>query len=95
MDLKIYYQKIRDERDKIEEKYPVVVSLETQDGGKAGVPTEVPQALAARMIVDGRARRASEEEAQAFRQATADAKLLADELAEAAKVQFTVVPKKA
>ncbi len=95
MDLTIYYQKVRAERERIEEPFPVVMSLETQDGGRAGVPTEVPKAVAAQMIVDGRARQASSEEAKAFRKANAEAKARVDAAAEAAKVQFTVVPKKA
>jgi hypothetical protein len=95
MDLKIYYQKIRDEQEKIADPFPVVVSLETQDGGRAGVQTEVPKPVAARMIVDGIAKLASPTEAKAFRDAKTDAKAQADKAAEAAKLQFTVVPKKA
>ncbi len=41
MDLKIYYQKIRERKREIDEPFPVVMSRETQDGGKAGVSTEV------------------------------------------------------
>lgn len=94
MDLRIYYQKIRDEQQKIAEPFPVVVSLETQDGGRAGVQTEVPNAVAARMIVDGLARVATAEESTTFREAQLLAKLHADEEAEASKVEFTVVPKR-
>jgi len=92
VDLKIYYQKIRDAAGAIPEEFPVVVSSETQDGGKAGVCTEVPQAIAARMLVDGRARIASGAEAKAFRDAQAAAKRAADEQAAAARVQVQLIP---
>lgn len=92
MDLKAYYQKIREQESKIGDAFPVVVSAATQDGGKAGVQTEVPKAVAAKMIVDGVAKLTSAEDAKAFRKRAADAKALADQQAEAEKLQFTVVP---
>jgi hypothetical protein len=53
MDLRIYYQKIRDVEATITEEFPVVVSKETPDGGKKGVRTQVPRKIAAKMIVEG------------------------------------------
>jgi hypothetical protein len=94
MDLTIYYQKIRDEQAKIAEEFPVMVSLETEDGGKRGVQTEVSRALAARMIVNGVARRATATETKAFHEAKTEAKRQADAAAAAAKMEFDVVPKK-
>jgi hypothetical protein len=91
MDLKLYYQKIRDTESKITEAFPVVVSNETADGGKPGVLTEVTPGIAAKMMVQGAARLATTQEAKAFRAAQADAKRVADQTAAAAKVQFTVV----
>jgi hypothetical protein len=52
MDLRIYYQKVRDMEAKITEEFPTVVSRETPDGGKAGVQTQVPRRIAAKMIVE-------------------------------------------
>jgi hypothetical protein len=66
MDLKAYYQKIRDLERTFKGTFPVVVSQETPDGGTAGVKTEVPLHIAARMIVDGKAVLASEKEAKEF-----------------------------
>ena len=91
MDLKLYYQKIRDMESKIAEAFPVVVSNETADGGKLGVLTEVTPGIAAKMVVQGAARLATAQEAKVFRAAQAEAKRVADQAAEAAKVQFTVV----
>jgi hypothetical protein len=67
MDLRGYYEKIRDMESKIVEMFTVIVSLETPDGGKAGTTTEVSRALAAKMIVEGLARLATAEEKRALR----------------------------
>jgi hypothetical protein len=66
MDLRGYYQKIREIEAKIAEAFAVIVSLESSDGGKAGTQTEVSRALAAKMIVEGLARLATPEEKRAF-----------------------------
>jgi hypothetical protein len=91
MDLRLYYQKIRDTREHIAEPFAVVISHETQDGGKPGRLTEVSAALAARMIVEGTADLAAPAAAQAFRAACADARQRAQEAEAAAKVQVTLV----
>ena len=91
MDLRLYYQKIRDMESKITEAFPVVVSNETADGGKPGVLTEVTPGIAAKMLVEGVVRLATAEEAMAFRTAQAEAKRVADQAAAAARVQFTVL----
>ncbi|MGP8245969.1 MAG: hypothetical protein ACLQVN_15790 [Bryobacteraceae bacterium] len=91
MDLRIYYQKIRDAQGKLSDPYPVIVSRETPDGGKEGMLTEVPAGIAAKMVVDGAARLATAEETQTYRQAQAEAKRLADQAEAARKIQVTVV----
>jgi hypothetical protein len=68
-----------------------VVSVETPDGGKAGVLTEVTPGIAAKMLVEGAARLATAEEATAFAAANAEARRAAEQLAAAAKVQFAVL----
>jgi hypothetical protein len=92
MDLRMYYQKIRDTQATIAEPFPVVESCETPDGGPAGRLSEVTPALAARMIVEGAARLATEADAAAFREERATAKQAADEAVTAAKVQMTFLP---
>jgi hypothetical protein len=91
MDLRIYYQKIRDAQATISDPHPVIVSRETPDGGKEGTLTEVPSAIAAKMVVEGAARLATAEETQNYRRARAEAKRIADEAEAARKVQVTVV----
>jgi hypothetical protein len=92
MDLKNYYQKIRDVEAAIQERFAVVVSLETPDGGKAGTLTEVPSRVAAKMVVDRVARLATAEEAKKWADQQTDACRAAEQAAAANKVQFSVVP---
>ena len=91
MDLKNYYQKIRDIESKIVDEFPLVINQETQDGGKAGTKTEVSKRLAAKLVVDGLARLANADEKADFQNAQAEALRVAQQLATAAKVQVTVL----
>ena len=91
MNLKQYFQKIRDTEAEIAEAFPIVVSKETEDGGKPGRYAEVTRTVAAKMITEGKARLATPDEAKSYRDAQAEAKRIADQAVDAAKVQFTVV----
>lgn len=91
MDLRAYYQKIRDVAKNIAEEHVIVVSNETPDGGKAGVRSEAPRERAARLVVDGKARLATAEEAEQFRAEMAEARARAEQAAAAAKMQVTVI----
>ena len=92
MDLRSYYQKIRDFESKIADEFAIVVSLETTDGGKPGTLTEVPSGIAAKMMVDGSARLAHPDEATRFRARQAEASQAAEQEAAAGRVQLSVVP---
>ena len=91
MDLQVYYQKIREMETKIADEFPLVVSVETSDGGKGGTKTEVPRRLAAKLLVEGLARLASKDELKAYREALAEAKRIAERAAAAARLQLTVL----
>lgn len=78
MDLRIFYQKMRQVEAGISEPHVVVASLETPDGGKAGQLTEVARESAARLLVEGRARLATADEANGYREAQAAKKQAAD-----------------
>jgi hypothetical protein len=67
MNLQAYFQKIRDVESKIMDDIVMVASLATDDGGIEGILTEVTRAAAAKLIVEGRSRLASKEEAEAHR----------------------------
>jgi hypothetical protein len=66
MELRNYFQKIKQVESTIAELFTLVVSLETGDGGKAGTFTEVSRSLAAKLIVNGLARLADAAERQAY-----------------------------
>ncbi len=92
MNLKAYYQKIREVERTLVEPFAVLVSHATSDGGRDGTLIEVPSQLAARMIADGRGHLADNDEAKDFRHRTAEAKRAADEEMMASKMQVTIVP---
>jgi hypothetical protein len=94
MDLRVYYQKIRDWENKIGAEFTVVKSRETADGGKMGTLTEVPKHIAAKLLVDGVADLAQPEELEKFRAEQAQAvREAAERAATVAAMQLTVVPK--
>jgi len=91
MDMRIYYRKVHEIEQNLPE-WNIVMSLETPDGGKPDVPAEVSRRNAAKLVVEGRARLASADEAREFQQARLDAKRAADEAAAASRIQVTLVP---
>jgi len=92
MNLRTYYQKIRDIEQALVEPFVVLESNETADGGKEGLLTEVPRQLAAKMMADGRARLAGERAIRGFHQDKAEAKRAADQEAITNKMQMMLVP---
>jgi hypothetical protein len=91
MDLRVYYKNIRDVESGISEEFPLMVSVETQSGGKPGVKTEVPRRLAAKMIVEGHARLATAEEKRAHMESIAEARRIAEQLAASTRLQLSVL----
>jgi hypothetical protein len=67
MNLRAYFQKIRATESSIDSDAVLTVSLATDDGGLEGLKSEVSRELAAKLIVDGKVRLASPEEASAHR----------------------------
>lgn len=91
MDVKQYYRKINEAEAGLKDKYPMVISLETADGGKAGIVSEVSRALAAKLIVEGRAVLASEPEIERYRSEQASAKRNAERAELAKRVQVAII----
>jgi hypothetical protein len=67
MDLRQYYKKLHELESKMPEAHVLVLSLDTGDGGKEGVITEVPRRNACQLILEGRARRVDQAEEALFR----------------------------
>lgn len=66
MNLRDFYADVRNTLAAIEAPFVVLVSKVTDDGGKAGVMTLVKRDTAARLIVEDRARLATDDEAAAY-----------------------------
>lgn len=91
MDLKQYFRKVRQVEAGLNERFPLVVSLETPDGGKPGLVSEISREEAAKMIVEGRAVLASDEERELYRQQQAHAKQAAEKAEFGKRVQIAII----
>jgi len=91
MDLRVFFQKLRKIEKEIAAPEVVVVSNETPDGGRPGQLTEVPRAIAARLILEGHAQLASEQQAAEFRAAAQKGLEEAERQQMASKVQVNVI----
>lgn len=91
MDLKVYYRKMREIEAGLPEGDVVVASLETPDGGREGVFNEVSRSLAAKLLVEAKARLASDDEAAAFKKSVRERSLKAKEETVTNKLQVEIV----
>ncbi len=91
MDLRVYFQKVRQLEATIPHEHLVIVSEDTGDGGKAGVLTEVARHTAAKLIIEGRAKPATEEQTKAYYAAESAKRETAQRAEFANKVQVTLV----
>jgi hypothetical protein len=91
MDLRAYYKKIRDVESTISVPFVVVVSEETPDGGKTGRCAEASKPVAAKLIAEGRARLASEEDSKQYYESQAEGRREAEAVAAAQRMQVTLV----
>jgi len=91
MDLKRYYQELRKKEADIEGHDIYVVSMDTPDGGKAGVITQVPKTIGCKLIVEGRARLATPEEVEQFEKEEAEKRAEFQNQEFARKIQVQVV----
>jgi hypothetical protein len=92
MDLKAYYAKVREAEAALGGDYVVMMSIATPEGGKAGVATETPRPIAARLIAENRARVATAEEAAVFHEANQAVREKYEDDEAARRVQVTVIP---
>lgn len=91
MDLKVFYQKLRAIEQEIASPHVVVVSHATPDGGKAGRKSEVSRAIAATLLLEGRARLATAEESAEYRNAIEEALQAAQQRAAAERVHVNLI----
>ena len=91
MDLRVYYAKMREAAATIPGECAVVMSLETPDGGKAGVCMEASKVVAARLLVDSRARLATAEETATYYSQQAELRAKAEQDLAPARLQVAVL----
>ena len=91
MDLRQYFRRLREIEASIADQFPTVVTLETPDGGRAGVMRVVSREIAAAMIAEGRATLASEEEKEVYRLSQVEEKKAAEKAEIAKRVQVAIV----
>ncbi len=91
MDLKHYFRKIREIEATINTPHTFVTSLETSDGGKGGVVTEVRREIAAKMIAEGRALLATKAERDAFLGQQETGRAAAEKAEAARRLHVTIV----
>jgi hypothetical protein len=92
MDLRAYYKKVRETEAGLKGESMVMVSEATPEGGKEGVRTETPRKVAAKLLAEGRARLATEEETEEFHDANREARERFDQDEAAKRVQVMVIP---
>lgn len=91
MDVKGYFRKIREMEAQIGAGDVIVRSYTTSDGGRDGVFSEVSPRVASQLVVEGRARLATAEETEQYRQMQADALKAAEEAALADRIQIKLL----
>lgn len=91
MNLQDYFSKLRQKESEIEGRDIYLSSLETPDGGKAGIITQVPKRLGCQLIVEGKARLASEAEVEEHQRAEAERRAAMESAAYAQRIQVQVV----
>ncbi len=91
MDVRQYFKKLRQIEAAITEEFPIVISLDTPDGGKAGLASEVSRLNAAKMIAEGRAVLADETQRVAYQLAQLEAREAYESADFAKRVQIALV----
>ena len=91
MDIRMYFEKLRQIESSIAEPFVVVASLATPDGGKAGSLTEVTRQAAAQLLVGGRARLANEDEVSEYKERTERIRVEAEQALAKSRMQFTLL----
>ena len=91
MDMRQFYQKIKEVEESIQTAEVVIVSNTTPDGGKAGVKSEVKRSVAARMVAEGHAHLAAKGEVALFHKEKEECYRRAQDAIRSARVQLTVL----
>ena len=91
MDVRVYFEKIRQVQATIEPPYVLVNSLETPDGGIPGTVSEVTRHMAAKLIVEHRARLATNQEIVSFQENAEQIRRSTEEQIASSRVQVSLI----
>jgi hypothetical protein len=91
MDVKQYFRRLREIEESFVDRYPVLISLETPDGGKAGLIAEMSRGVAAKMVLEGRAVLANAEQKTAYYEHQEATKKAAEKAELAKRVQVAII----
>jgi hypothetical protein len=91
MEIRMYFEKMREIEASITEPFVIVSSLATSDGGKAGNLTQVARSTAAKLLVENRARLANEEEVREYNDRADRTRAEAEQALAKSKLQFTLL----
>jgi len=91
MDLRQYFKKIKDTEASIEDQYPLIISLETSDGGKPGAVIEVSRAQAAKALVENRAVLATDVQRAAYYAQEATRRKAAEKAELSRRLQIAII----
>ena len=91
MDVRVYFEKVRQVEATIDAPFVIVISLETGDGGVAGTVCEVSRRQAAKLIVEHRVRLATAEESADFCARQDEMRQAAEEELASSRVQVSVI----
>jgi hypothetical protein len=91
MDLRQFYRKVRELEHSLAEPYVMVRSIDTSDGGRAGILSEVVREVAAMLIIGGKAELASGAEIEAYQVCQEEAKAAHEKAEMAKRVQVAII----
>jgi hypothetical protein len=91
MDLRQFYKKMREVESSLQQPYVMVTSVETSEGGKPGVVSEVTREVAAMLIVSGRAVVANEGEIESYRASQVEARQALETAELAKRLQVAII----
>lgn len=91
MDLRQFYKKMREVESSLPQPYVIVTSVETSDGGRPGIVSEVVREVAAMLIVGGKAILATESEIDSYRVSQDEARLRLEKAEMAKRLQVAII----
>ena len=86
-----FYRESREHAESIKEDFPLLISKNTRNGGKAGVFSEVSREEAGRRLASNSHRLATPEETAKHRSETSDARLAAETSDAAQKMRLAII----